>query len=334
MALCADGLFSLKWGEFQPFISNSIKSLRDLGDFTDVTLVCEDGQQEAHRIILSACSPFFQRVLKLQSGQQQLVMFMRGVEIGQLTSLLDFIYTGEVELPRDDVDQFILLAGELKIKGLVLDKQTNDESAEAKNASIKETNASKEDAKDEPSKTKQLKMNELAKGKPSKVLASLENKVDEEGISLDESTIGYLGSETIAFEGKVRVKKEKLQFRKEFVAADNVSELEEKIESMMERGEKGFVCKACEKYAGTRQHVIYHIEANHVEGLKHLCTECHRSFKVRHSLQSHMNRKHKKGANITGLTTSQDILNPLKEEMKLDLANRPARFVLGDAKKC
>ena len=333
--MCADGLFSLKWGEFQPFISNSIKSLRDLGDFTDVTLVCEDGQQEAHRIILSACSPFFQRVLKLQSGQQQLVMFMRGVEIGQLTSLLDFIYTGEVELPRDDVDQFILLAGELKIKGLVsdedsLDKQRN-ESAEANNASSKETNANKEVTEDEP-KTKQLKMNELASGKHSKVLPSLDNKVDEEGISLDESTIGHQESEIIAFEGKV--KNEKLQFRKEFVADDDVSELEEKIESMMERGEKGFVCKACEKYAGTRQHVIYHIEANHVEGLKHLCTECHRSFKVRHSLQSHMNRKHKKGANITGLTTSQDILNPLKEEMKLDLANRPARFVLGDAKNC
>ena len=85
------------------------------------------------------------------------------------------------------------------------------------------------------------------------------------------------------------------KFKKEIVS-DEVSELEKKIESMMEKGEKGFVCKACEKYTGTKQHVIYHIEANHVEGLKHSCTECHRSFKVRHSLQSHINRKHKQGA--------------------------------------
>ena len=320
MALCADGLFSLKWGEFQPFISNSVKSLREFGDFTDVTLVCEDGQSEAHRLILSACSPFFQRVLKLQLGQQQLIIFMRGVEIGQLTSLLDFIYTGEVELPRDKVDQFIQLAGELKIKGLV--SEDVPKSAEAKNALTKETNDNQEASEDEPQKIKPLKMKEmLASGKPS----ILQNKVDGEGVSLEESATG---DQIIAFEEKVKVKEEKWQFRKEFVADADVSELEERIEGMMERGEKGFVCKMCGKYAGTRQHVIYHIEANHVEGLKHLCTECHRSFKVRHSLQSHINRKHRK-ANLT----SRESLNPLKEEMKLDFANRPARFVLGvDAK--
>ena len=62
MALSANELFSLKWGEFQSFISNSVRSLREVGDFTDVTLVCEDGELEAHRVILSACSSFFQRV--------------------------------------------------------------------------------------------------------------------------------------------------------------------------------------------------------------------------------------------------------------------------------
>ena len=94
MTLNENELFSLKWGEFQPFISNSVRSLREVrdftdvtlvsedyvqffkldtsgdtyvmvlqvGDFTDVTLVCEDGELEAHRVILSACSSFFQRV--------------------------------------------------------------------------------------------------------------------------------------------------------------------------------------------------------------------------------------------------------------------------------
>ena len=287
MVLDADGLFSLKWGEFQPFISNSVRSLRVLGDFTDVTLVCEDGQLEAHRVILSASSPFFQRVLKLGAGHGQLLIFIRGVEIGQMTSLLDFIYTGEIELARDEVDQFILLAGELKIKGLVsdevFDKQT-DKMLPAQNDASNERNVEKKASEEEPPK----KMMGLA----SEVLANLQNKV---GIrvskGMDKSTTGNQKSEMIAFEEKVKV--EKLEFKKEFVS-DAMSELEKKIESMMEKGEKGFVCNMCEKYAGTRQHVIYHIEANHVEGLKHSCTECDRSFKVRHSLQSHINRKHKK----------------------------------------
>ena len=42
MALSANELFSLKWGEFQPFISSSVRNLREVRDFTDVTLVSED----------------------------------------------------------------------------------------------------------------------------------------------------------------------------------------------------------------------------------------------------------------------------------------------------
>ena len=71
-----------------------------------------------------------------------------------------------------------------------------------------------------------------------------------------------------------KVKVENLQ-----LIVDDKSELEKKIKSMMGKGEKGFVCKMCEKYSGTRQHIIYHIEANHIDGLKHFCTECQRSFK-------------------------------------------------------
>ena len=183
----------------------------------------------------------------------------------------------------------MLLAGELKIKGLV-PEQVFNETAKAKNVSSEDVDdepVNKEASEDEKTpKAKKLKIKGLSSGKafiePSMVVqeASQEN---EEGITLDESTAGYqvmeVESETIAFEEKVRARKDTSHFIKEFVS--DVSELEQKIETMMEKGEKGFLCKMCENYAGTRQHVIYHIEANHVEGLKHLCTECNRYYKVR-----------------------------------------------------
>ena len=193
---------------------------------------------------------------------------------------------------RDDVDQFMLLAGELKIKGLVPQKVFNEETekvAEAQNSfkDEKVDQVGKEAAENKTPTAKKLKIKGLASGKafiePSMVVASLQNNEEEEGVTLDESTDGYqmmeVESETIAFQEKVRVKKDTSHFLKEFIS--DASELEEKIESMMEKGEKGFVCKMCENYAGTRQHVIYHIEANHVEGMKHLCTECNRFYKVR-----------------------------------------------------
>ena len=49
-------------------------------DFSDVTLVCEDDKQiYAHRIILSACSPFFSTVLR-QNGHPHPMIYMRGLK--------------------------------------------------------------------------------------------------------------------------------------------------------------------------------------------------------------------------------------------------------------
>ena len=45
----------LKWNDFQV----SFGELRDDTDFTDVTLACEDQSIKAHKVVLSACSPFF-----------------------------------------------------------------------------------------------------------------------------------------------------------------------------------------------------------------------------------------------------------------------------------
>ena len=55
-------IICIQWSDFQENIKNAFGNLRKNNDFTDVTLVCEDGELEAHRIILSACSSFFQRV--------------------------------------------------------------------------------------------------------------------------------------------------------------------------------------------------------------------------------------------------------------------------------
>ena len=55
----------LQWNDFKENAISAFGSLKDDQDFSDVTLVCEDGQQvEAHKVILAASSPFFQNLLK------------------------------------------------------------------------------------------------------------------------------------------------------------------------------------------------------------------------------------------------------------------------------
>ena len=55
----------VKWNEnLQERLDKSFGELRDGDEFTDVTLACEDESIKAHKVILSASSPFFNKLLK------------------------------------------------------------------------------------------------------------------------------------------------------------------------------------------------------------------------------------------------------------------------------
>jgi hypothetical protein len=57
--------FCFNWTDFEVNIRNSFRGIREEQDYFDVTLACDDGYQiEAHKIILSAGSPFFSEIFK------------------------------------------------------------------------------------------------------------------------------------------------------------------------------------------------------------------------------------------------------------------------------
>merc|ERR1712004_734418 len=58
-AKMASEKFCLRWNDFESNISVAFRELREEKDFFDVTLACDDSQVQAHKVILSACSPFF-----------------------------------------------------------------------------------------------------------------------------------------------------------------------------------------------------------------------------------------------------------------------------------
>ena len=65
MAEAVSDSFRLKWDDFQVNLVNHLKGSKGDTDFSDVTLVCEDGRQvEAHRMVLAAGSGFFNAVLR------------------------------------------------------------------------------------------------------------------------------------------------------------------------------------------------------------------------------------------------------------------------------
>ena len=113
-----DEKLCLKWNDFQDVLKHSLGQLRNETDFTDVTLACEEGSFKAHKVILSACSPFFKRLLKIHPQPQPLV-YMRGVKATDMVAIIDFIYHGEANIFQDQLEGFLALAEELELKGLV-----------------------------------------------------------------------------------------------------------------------------------------------------------------------------------------------------------------------
>jgi len=116
MSLSEDAVFLKR--EHHAINRNS--SLLDLWKnemFLDVTLVCDDDQVEAHRIILSASSWLFRRMLMQKSHNHPLI-YLRGVTINELKVLLEFIYSGETKVPQQYFDGVMSLARSLQIEGL------------------------------------------------------------------------------------------------------------------------------------------------------------------------------------------------------------------------
>ena len=109
--------FCLRWTDFESNISVAFRELREEKDFFDVTLVCNEDQIQAHKVILSACSPFFRSILKRNPHVHPLI-YLKGVKINNLQSVLDFIYRGEANVAQEELNSFLAVAEELKVKGL------------------------------------------------------------------------------------------------------------------------------------------------------------------------------------------------------------------------
>ena len=115
--------FCLRWNDFESNISVAFRELREEKDFFDVTLACEDSQVQAHKVILSACSPFFRSVLRRNPHQHPL-LYLKGVKYQEMLSVLNFMYMGEVNVAQEELNSFLAVAEELRVKGLT---QNNSE---------------------------------------------------------------------------------------------------------------------------------------------------------------------------------------------------------------
>jgi len=138
--------FCLRWNDFETNISVAFRELREEKDFFDVTLACDDSQIQAHKVILSACSPFFRNVLRRNPHQHPL-LYLKGVKYKELLSVLNFMYMGEVNVAQEELNSFLAVAEDLRVKGLT---QNNSSAASPKSVPKQETQKQIIRARDPP----------------------------------------------------------------------------------------------------------------------------------------------------------------------------------------
>ena len=129
----------LVWSEFHSSTTYFLSHIAVNYDFSDVTLVCKDQQLvPGHRVILSAGSRFFESILKVSLGNPNPLVYLRGVSKDDLVSILSFLYTGETQVKKSRLQDFMMLARDLGVKGLSEEeeeeaaRETGEEAAEVK----------------------------------------------------------------------------------------------------------------------------------------------------------------------------------------------------------
>ena len=110
-------LFLLKWNNHHPNLVDVFDQLLKRGAFIDVTLSCSGRNFQAHRVVLSACSTYFQELL-MNTPCKHPVIFLRDVSCVEMESLLTFMYKGEVNIAQENLSSLLRLAQALQIKGL------------------------------------------------------------------------------------------------------------------------------------------------------------------------------------------------------------------------
>ncbi|XP_033158372.1 longitudinals lacking protein, isoforms J/P/Q/S/Z isoform X3 [Drosophila mauritiana] len=109
--------FCLRWNNHQPNFISVCSSLLHNGTLVDVTLAAEGRQLQAHKIVLSACSSYFQALFTTNPCQHPIVI-LKDVQYDDLKTMVDFMYYGEVNVSQEQLPHILKTAEMLKIKGL------------------------------------------------------------------------------------------------------------------------------------------------------------------------------------------------------------------------
>lgn len=93
--------FYLRLNNHKRFMTGALSELYQNETLVDCTLSAEGKHLRAHRTVLAACSPYFKDIFtECQSSSQLPVVIIKDMPFADLKAIVDYIYCGEVTIPR------------------------------------------------------------------------------------------------------------------------------------------------------------------------------------------------------------------------------------------
>ncbi|XP_045582678.1 zinc finger and BTB domain-containing protein 7A isoform X23 [Procambarus clarkii] len=117
--MATDGMLSLSWNNHKATFCHILSTLREKERYTDVTLACEGKFYPVHKLVLSTCSEYFEKMFE-HTPCKHPVIVLKDVKPDELEALLSYMYAGVVSVAQNDLARLIKAAELLQIKGLAV----------------------------------------------------------------------------------------------------------------------------------------------------------------------------------------------------------------------
>ncbi|GLH11868.1 uncharacterized protein GBIM_16597 [Gryllus bimaculatus] len=108
---------SLTWNNHDNMVKKQLEMFMKSSVLADCTLSAEGQHLKTHKIILAACSHYFETLFR-QDNMNNFVIVLKDVKLCNLKALLHFMYCGEVVVSQDHLKDFIDTAKSLQVRGL------------------------------------------------------------------------------------------------------------------------------------------------------------------------------------------------------------------------
>lgn len=262
--------YSLQWDNFQNNMTESFKAFKASNMMFDVTLSCDDKATiSAHKIILSACSPLFQSILN-QNNHSHPWIYLKGIKSTQLNQIIDFVYSGVIDIASEEVQEFLEIAKELQIKGL-----TNNESHSKSN--ILASNKVQSEVEIQKKRIEHIKSEDPLLTEPSSNCSALKEVANIDYEDNYEDT-DYRSEDVSVYTDQEECSPD---------VQSHSSQMVVKVDDMWQ-------CCVCQKTLKNKSLLMKHTET-HIEGVSIQCEVCRKLFRSNNSYQVHMSDYHTEG---------------------------------------